>query len=51
MTKILQSSANLQNSDVDFWTSGQSLIIKNCCNSRTSDDIGMKLGPVTKLDK
>ena len=24
---------------------------KNCHNSRTSDDIDMKLGPVTKLDK
>ena len=23
----------------------------NCCNSRTSDDIEMKFGPVTKLDK
>ena len=24
---------------------------KNCHNSRTSNDIDMKLGPVTKLDK
>ena len=24
---------------------------ENCHNSRTSDDIDMKLGPVTKLDK
>ena len=24
---------------------------KNCHNSRTSDDIDMKLGPATKLDK
>ena len=31
--------------------SGQSLINKNCNNSRTSHDIDMKLGPVTKLDK
>ena len=23
----------------------------NCHNSRSSDDIGMKLGPATKLDK
>ena len=26
-------------------------LVKNCHNSRTSDDIDMKLGPVTKLDK
>ena len=31
--------------------SGQSLIKVNCHNSRTTDDIGMKLGPVTKLAK
>ena len=35
----------------DFRISGQSLIKENCHNSRTSDDIYMKLGPVTKLDK
>ena len=35
----------------DFQISGQSLIKQNCLNSRTSDDIGMKLGPVTKIDK
>ena len=35
----------------DFWISGQSLIKENCHNSRTSGDIDMKLGPVTKLDK
>ena len=35
----------------DFWISGQSLIKGNCHNSRTSDDIDMKLGPVTKPDK
>ena len=42
-----------QNSDVgisDFRISGLSLIKGNCHNSRTSDDIDMKLGPVTKLD-
>ena len=32
-------------------SSGQSLIKRNCHNSRTSDDIDMKLGQVTKLDK
>ena len=35
----------------DFWISGQSLIKGNCHNSRTSDGIDMKLGPVTKLNK
>ena len=43
-----------QNSDggiSDFRISGQSLIKENCHNSRTSDDIDMKLEPVTKLDK
>ena len=43
-----------QNSDggiPDFRISGESLIKKNYHNFRTSDDIGMKLGPVTKLDK
>ena len=35
----------------NFRISGQSLIKGNCHNSRTSDDIDMKLGPVTKLDK
>ena len=32
----------------DFWST---LIKENCHNSRTSDDIDMKLGTVTKLDK
>ena len=43
-----------QNSDggiSDFWIFDQSLIKRNCHNSRTSDDNDMKLGPVTKLDK
>ena len=35
----------------DFRISGQSLIKENCHNSRISDDIDMKLGPVTKLEK
>ena len=35
----------------DFLISGQSLIKENSHNSRTSDDIDMKLEPVTKLDK
>ena len=43
-----------QNSDCgisDFQISGQSLIKQNCHDSRTNDDIDMKLGPVTRLDK
>ena len=43
-----------QNSDeriFNFQISVQSLIKENCHNSRTSDAIDMKLGPVTKLDK
>ena len=43
-----------QNSDgsiSDFRISGQSLIKENCHNFRTSDDIDMKIGPVTKLGK
>ena len=35
----------------DFRISGQSLIKENCHNSKTSYDIDMKLGPVTKCDK
>ena len=43
-----------QNSDrgiSKFQNSGQFFINKNYHNSRTSHDIGMKLGAVTKLDK
>ena len=42
-----------QNSDgiiSDFRISGQFLIKGNFHNSRTSDNIGIKIGPVTKLD-
>ena len=51
---LSQSPDAGQNSDggiSDFWISGQSLIKRNCHNSRTSDDINMKLGPVPRLDK
>ena len=44
----------MQNSDAgisDFQISGQSLLKENCHNSRTSDDVDMKLGSVTKIDK
>ena len=43
-----------QNSDgviSDFQVSGESLIKQNFDKSRTSDDIDMKLGLVTKFDK
>ena len=35
----------------DFRISGQSFIKENCHNSRTSDDIDMKPGPATKIDR
>ena len=35
----------------NFQISGQSLIKENCHNSRTFDDIDMKLEPVTKIHK
>ena len=35
----------------DFQISGQSLIKENCHNSRTSDDVDMKLVSETELDK
>ena len=34
-----------------FKISGQPFIEENCHNSRTSDDIYVKLGPVTKLEE
>ena len=43
-----------QNSDgsiSDFQISGQSRVKVKCHKSRTSDDIDMKLGPVTELAK
>ena len=51
---MLQSPDIGKNSDAgisDFRISGQPLIKENCYNSRASDDIDKKLGPVTKLDK
>ena len=35
----------------DFRISGQFLIEGNCRNSLTNDDIDIKFGPVTRLDK
>ena len=54
ISKSPQSPDIGQNSDggvSDFRISVQSLINKNCHNYRTSNDIDMKLGPVTELDK
>ena len=42
---------NLDGAISYFRSFDQSLIKENCHNSRTSDEIDMKLGPVTKLDK
>ena len=42
---------NLDGGISDFQISSQSLIKKNCNNSRTSNDIDIKLGPVIKLNK
>ena len=42
---------NLEGGYFNFRIPGQFLIKENCCKSRTSDDIDMKPGPVTKLDK
>ena len=52
ISKLSQSPDIGQNSDggiSDFRISGQSLIKENCHNSRTNDDIDMKLGPVINL--
>ena len=54
ITNSAQSIDIGKNSDKsisDFWISGQVLINENYHNSRTSNDIDMKLEPVTKLDK
>ena len=48
------SPDNGQNSDSgisNFRNPGQSLIKRNCHNSRTSGDIDMKFSVVTKIDK
>ena len=54
ISNLPQSPVIGQNSDgsiSDFRISGQFLIKENLHNSGTSNDIDMKLGPVTKLDK
>ena len=47
----LQILTKIQTGISDFPISGQSLIKEICHNSRTSDDVYMKLGLVPKLDK
>ena len=42
---------NLVEGISDFRISSESLIKENCHNSRASDDIDMKLGPIAKLDE
>ena len=51
MTQSPDIGQNSEGGISDFRFSGQYLIKVNCHNSRTSDDIVMKLGPVTKFDK
>ena len=54
MLYLSQSPDIGQNSDggiFNFQISGQSLIKRNCGNSKTSDNIDMKHGQVTKIDK
>ena len=42
---------NLVEGISDFRIPSESLIKENCHNSRASDDIDMKLGPIAKLDE
>ena len=49
-THSIDIGQNSGGSISDFWISSQDLINENCHNSRTSNDIGMKLEPVTKID-
>ena len=54
ISNSIQSPDIGQNSDrgiSDFRIFGQSLIKENCHNSRTSNDIDINVGPVTKHDK
>ena len=39
---------NLEGGISDLWIPDQSIIERNCHNSRTGDDIDIKHGPVTK---
>ena len=48
---VLLTRQNSAGAISDFRISGESLRNGDFHNSRTSDDIDMKLGPVTKLDK
>ena len=49
---FLNNSATLKTVTLEFYSiPGQSSLKKNCYNSRASDDIDIKLRPVTKIDK
>ena len=48
----LQTLGKISGRDISYLRiSSQSLVKENWYNSRTSDDVDMKLGPVNKLDK
>ena len=51
MSQSLDIGQNSDGGISDFQFSGQSLKKVNCHNSRTSDDIDMKLGSATKPNK
>ena len=51
MTQSPDIGLNSDGGVSNFQTSGQPFIEKNCYNSRTSNDIDVKLGPVTRLEK
>ena len=48
---VTRHSLKILGKTSDFRISGQSLMKENCHNSRISNDIDMKLGPVTKFNK
>ena len=50
MTQSPDIGLNFDGGVSNFQTSGQPFIEKNCYNSRTSNDIDVKLGPVTRLE-
>ena len=50
MLQFLDIGKNSDRGFSDLRISVQSLIKENCLNSRTSHDIDMKLGPVTKRE-
>ena len=51
MPQSLELGENEDGRIFDFQISGQSLIKANCSNSRNSDAVDLKLGPVTKMKR